>query len=64
MKQPVVNQDVCIGCGTCAALAANTFAIDPATGKAKVVNPTGNTEEEINTAIASCPGGAISWTES
>jgi ferredoxin len=63
MKQPVVNQDICIGCGTCIALASNTFAIDPATGKAEVTNPTGNTEAEIDVAIASCPGAAITWTE-
>lgn len=63
MKQPIVDQNICIGCGTCAALASATFTVDPATGKAKVINPTGNSEAEIDTAIASCPGGAITWTE-
>lgn len=63
MKQPVVNPETCIGCGTCTALAPATFAIDPTTGKAHVVNPTGNTEAEIDVAIASCPGGAITWSE-
>lgn len=63
MKQPIVDQNACIGCGTCAALASDTFSIDPATGKAKVTNPTGNTEAEIDTAIASCPNQAISWQE-
>jgi ferredoxin len=63
MKQPVVNQDTCIGCGTCAALASATFAIDANTGKAHVVNPSGNSEAEIDTAIASCPGGSITWQE-
>lgn len=57
MKKPVVKQDTCIGCGTCAALCGGTFALTGAT--ATVANPTGNTEDEINTAIASCPTGSI-----
>lgn len=64
MKQPVVDQNICIGCGTCTAIASATFALDPDTGKAQVVNPTGNGEAEINMAIASCPVSAISWQES
>jgi ferredoxin len=62
MKQPKINQDLCIGCGTCSALCGQTFATNGPT--ATVINPTGNSEVEINTTIASCPTQAISWEES
>jgi len=62
MKQPLVNQDKCIGCGTCASLCPATFALGD-DGKAQVTNPTGNSESEIQSAIDACPVQAISWSE-
>lgn len=61
MKSPKVNEATCIGCGTCAGLCPATFAIEGA--HAKVINPTGNTESEIDVAIASCPTQSITWEE-
>jgi len=62
MKKLVVNQDTCVGCGTCSSLAAKTFVLGD-NSKAKVTNPPGNSEEEIQNAIDSCPVEAISWVE-
>jgi len=62
MKKPVVNQEACIGCSTCTSLAPNTFVLGD-DGKAKVTNPPGNSQEEIQNAIDSCPVEAISWVE-
>ena len=62
MKKPVINKETCIGCGTCSSLAPKTFVLGD-DGKAKVTNPTGNTEEEIQMAIDSCPVDAISWKD-
>lgn len=62
MKLPQVNQTTCIGCGTCAALAPKTFVVKD-DGKSHVLEPSGNSEQEIQGAIDSCPVGAISWRE-
>ncbi|MBM3209661.1 ferredoxin [Candidatus Shapirobacteria bacterium] len=59
-KIPQVNQDICIGCGTCTFLAPKTFRLN-GEGKSEVVNPPGDTEEKIQEAIDSCPVQAISW---
>ncbi|MCX6785376.1 MAG: ferredoxin [Candidatus Komeilibacteria bacterium] len=53
-----INKDKCIGCGTCAALAPNTFALSE-DYKANVINQTGDNEETIWLAAKSCPTGAI-----
>lgn len=59
---PVVNQDECIGCGTCAELAPATFRLND-DEKAEVINPHGDPEDDIQEAIDSCPTEAISWEE-
>jgi ferredoxin len=61
MKKPVVKQDTCIGCGTCSALCSATFTVNGATATA--MTPAGNSEAEIDSAIASCPTQSISWIE-
>ena len=58
-KNPVVNKDLCIGCGSCTALCSQTFNMG-ADGKSEVVNPQGNSQEEIKQAVDSCPVQAIS----
>lgn len=57
---PAVNQETCIGCSLCTVLASGTFAMDPMTGKAFVQNPTGDDDDTIKNAEASCPVRAIS----
>jgi len=54
-----VNQDVCIGCGTCVSIAAKSFKLNDQ-GKAEPVEPAGDSEEKIKEAVASCPVSAIS----
>jgi ferredoxin len=61
-KQPVVNQETCIGCGSCAAVAGKTFKMGD-DGKSHVQNPNGDDEATIQNAIDSCPVNAISWKE-
>lgn len=53
-----VLKDICIGCGTCVALADQTFIMN-AENKSEVKNPTGNTDEEILNAAKACPVSAI-----
>lgn len=63
MKKPVVDQEKCIGCGTCPVLCPKTFELRD-DGKAYVKNPVGDPEGEIQNTIDSCPVQAISWEES
>lgn len=60
-KKPTIDKDKCIGCGTCAALAPKSFKIDE--GKGVALDPAGDDEETIQSAIDSCPVSAISWQE-
>lgn len=62
MKKPKVDEEACIGCGTCVALCPKTFKLNDE-AKAIAVNPPGDPESEIQNAIDSCPTQAISWEE-
>ena len=55
---PKVDKEKCIGCGACAAIAANTFKINDE-GKSEVINPTGDPEDVIQQAVDGCPVQAI-----
>jgi ferredoxin len=57
MSKPVVNKDLCIGCGTCEALCAQVFKIED--GKSVVV-ATECGDCDLQEAVDSCPVGAIS----
>ena len=61
-QSPVVNQDECIGCGTCAEIAAKTFRLND-DEKAQVINAGGDPDEVIQEAMDSCPTEAISWED-
>lgn len=62
MKKPVVNQDTCIGCGTCVAMAPKTFKME-SDGKSHVVESPQDDEDTIQATIDACPVDAISWEE-
>ena len=53
---PVVDQETCIGCGTCAALCPKVFVMQK-DGKAK---ETGEDDEGASVAQEACPVDAIS----
>ncbi len=56
-----VIQQRCRGCGICAGIAPNTFAISPWSGSAEVINPTGDPPAAIQMAASRCPTGAIMY---
>ena len=62
-KRVVVDQEECIGCGTCAGLCPDVFELDESLGKSQVILPEGGDEACIEDAIASCPVSAISWEQ-
>ncbi len=56
---PKVNQETCIGCGTCAAVAVDVFKMNDA-GKAEVIaGDFAGKEDLINQAKDACPVQAI-----
>ena len=59
----VVDQEKCIGCNTCPLIDPETFEMDTSTYKAKVKKQPETITENVNTAISSCPVGAISIIE-
>ena len=61
-KEPVVEQDECVGCGNCAEICPEVFRLND-DGVAEVHDPEGATEDKIQQAIDSCPVECISWEE-
>lgn len=53
-----VDQEKCIGCGTCVAIAGKTFKFND-DGKAEVLDEKGDDSDTIKTAADSCPVQAI-----
>lgn len=62
-KGVYIDMDECIGCESCAEIAPETFSFDENEGKARVINPDGNSEDEIQEAIDTCPSECIHWEE-
>jgi len=60
MKNVKVDQDKCIGCGSCAAVGPKSFKMGD-DGKSQPINPPGDDEATIQNAIDSCPVEAIAW---
>jgi ferredoxin len=60
-KAPVVDEEICIGCGNCAKICPKVFEL--VNEKSQVIGPdkydTCNCEE----AIEDCPVQAISWSD-
>lgn len=62
MKNTKVDPGKCIGCGSCVAVAAKSFKMGD-DGKSQPINPLGDDEATVQSAIDSCPVDAISWQE-
>jgi ferredoxin len=50
----VIDKAQCISCGTCMALAPKTFKWD-AESKAEAIDPPGDTEADVKSAVEACP---------
>jgi ferredoxin len=57
-----IDRDICMGSGQCCMYAPNTFDQDDET-IAIVIDPRGDPAEAIETAVKSCPTGALSFGE-
>jgi ferredoxin len=57
MSKPIVNEELCIGCGTCEALCPKIFKIED--GKSKVIAEDCG-DCDCGEVVSSCPVNAIS----
>ena len=62
-RKVLVDQDECIGCGTCEGICPEVFQLNEETGTSEVIKPEGGPEDLIEEAIDSCPVEAIHWQE-
>lgn len=58
-----VDENKCIGCKNCVWCAPATFRMEPVSGRSRVFAQWLNTEEELDTAIMSCPVDCIHWVD-
>ena len=62
-KRVYIDEEECIGCGTCEDLCEEVFKLNEETDKAEVIKPEGGPEDLIQEAIDSCPVECIHWEE-
>ncbi len=55
MGRIYIDEEECIGCGTCEDLCPEVFRLNEETDKAEVIKPEGGPEDQIEEAIESCP---------
>ncbi|NCO67292.1 MAG: ferredoxin [Nitrospirae bacterium CG_4_10_14_0_8_um_filter_41_23] len=57
MPKPVINEDLCEGCGTCEELCPEVFKVE--NEKAKVIDPDKCNTSNCQEAADNCPTGAL-----
>lgn len=62
-KSVTIDQDECIGCGTCEELCPDVFQMNDETDLAEVILAEGGPVDPIEEAIESCPVECIHWQE-
>ncbi|MBE9127644.1 MULTISPECIES: ferredoxin [unclassified Coleofasciculus] len=62
-KGVYVDEITCIGCKHCAHVARNTFYIEPDYGRSRVTRQDGDSEDQIQEAIDTCPVDCIHWVD-
>lgn len=58
-----IDEEECIGCGSCEEICPEVFKLNEDTDKAEVIKPEGGPEELIEEAIDTCPVDCISWED-
>jgi len=62
-KRVYINEEECIGCGSCEEIWPEVFKLNEETDKAEVIKPEGGPEELIEEAIEICPVDCIYWAD-
>jgi ferredoxin len=58
-----IDEDECIGCGSCEEICPEVFKLNEDKEKAEVIKPEGGPEDLIQEAIDTCPVSCIHWEE-
>ncbi len=62
-RKILIDEEECIGCGTCEEICPEVFKLNEKTDKAEVIAQEGTPEDQIEEAIEACPVECISWEE-
>ena len=60
-KRVYIDEEECIGCGSCEELCPEVFKLNEDTDKAEVIKPEEGPEDLIEEARATCPVECIHW---
>ena len=58
-----IDEDECIGCGSCQEICPDVFMLDKETEKSQVIKPEGGSEDCILEAMGECPMSCIFWKD-
>ena len=58
-----INEDECIGCGSCADICPDVFEMNHELEKSFVIKPEGGDEDCILDAMGECPMSCIFWDD-
>jgi ferredoxin len=56
-----IDEDECIGCGSCEEICPEVFKLNEETEKAEMIKAQGGPEDLIQEAIDTCPVSCIHW---
>ncbi len=62
-RRVYIDEDECIGCGTCEEICPEVFILNDETDKGEVIKEEGGPEELIQEAIDACAVECIHWKE-
>ena len=62
-RRVLIDEEECIGCGSCEEICPEVFVLNEDTEKAEVINPEGGPEDLIEEAIEACPVECIQWED-
>ena len=62
-RRVLIDEEECIGCGSCEEICPEVFVLNEDTEKAEVINPEGGPEDLIEEAIDACPVECIQWED-
>jgi ferredoxin len=62
-KKVYIDEEECIGCGTCEEICPEVFKMNEDTEKSAVIKAAGGPEDLIQEAIETCPVECIHWEE-
>ena len=57
----IIDEDECIGCGSCEDICPEVFKTDHAVEKSIVIKPEGGPRDLIEEAMGECPMSCIFW---